>query len=82
MVRAPPKSLASSLWRAAPILRRPLMRSSIRCTPWRATRGEEASSPGSRKWFMPPTRATGSLMQAATQEPSSVVMARLGSPLT
>ena len=31
---------------------------------------------------MPPTRATGSLMQAATQEPSSVVMARFASPLT
>ncbi len=24
------------------------------------------------KWFMPPMRATGSQMQAATQEPSTV----------
>ena len=31
---------------------------------------------------MPPTSATGSLMQAATQEPSSVEMESTLSPLT
>ena len=59
-----------------------MISSSMRWTPWRENSGEAAESPGSRKWFMPPTSATGSLMQAATQEPSNVEMESTLSPLT
>ncbi|CFO06071.1 Uncharacterised protein [Bordetella pertussis] len=37
-----------------------------------AEAGEWMSPSGSMKWFMPPTPITGSWMQAATQEPSTV----------
>ena len=32
-----------------------------------------ASTPGSRKWFMPPTPRTGSRIQAPTHDPRIVV---------
>ncbi len=72
---APPKTLASSRERSAPFLISALMSSSIAAAPKRMSSPDGCApdwSPGSRKWFIPPTPTTGSRRQAATQEPSTV----------
>jgi len=80
IVLPPPKSFACSRPLSAPSLSSPLIRSSIKWTPrglsfWQL---RLLLSPGSKKWFIPPTLAVGSNKHAATHDPRIVEIMRSG----